>query len=113
MTSDKAVTVTAGNAPCEFILMQGRPINEPVSQYGPFVMNTQQEIQDAFDDYRRTQFGGCLGRRVSQCMNKQIPPLLATVTGMMSKRYTKYLRPVNRTSKLITCIHLLVSICYF
>jgi quercetin 2,3-dioxygenase len=58
LTSDKAVTITAGNTPCEFILMQGRPINEPVSQYGPFVMNTQQEIQAAFDDYRRTQFGG-------------------------------------------------------
>jgi quercetin 2,3-dioxygenase len=58
LISDKEVTVTAGNTPCEFILMQGRPINEPVSQYGPFVMNTQQEIQAAFDDYRRTQFGG-------------------------------------------------------
>lgn len=58
LVSDQVVTVTAGNTPCEFILMQGRPINEPVSQYGPFVMNTQQEIQTAFDDYRRTQFGG-------------------------------------------------------
>jgi redox-sensitive bicupin YhaK (pirin superfamily) len=34
------------------ILVAGKPLNEPIVQYGPFVMNTQQEIHQALDDYR-------------------------------------------------------------
>ena len=42
----------------EFLVLQGKAIGEPVAQHGPFVMNTETEIRQAFADYRRTQFGG-------------------------------------------------------
>ena len=47
-----------GSQDVELLLLQGRPIGEPVVQHGPFAMNTDQEIQQAFRDYRETQFGG-------------------------------------------------------
>ncbi|GBG31258.1 Pirin [Hondaea fermentalgiana] len=52
------VQIECPNSDCEFLVLQGRPIAEPVVQHGPFVMNTQQEIVETVMDYRRTQFGG-------------------------------------------------------
>lgn len=50
--SGDTVAVQAGAAGARFILAAGRPIGEPVVQYGPFVMNSRDEIEQAFADYR-------------------------------------------------------------
>jgi redox-sensitive bicupin YhaK (pirin superfamily) len=47
-----------GSKRIEILLLQGKPIQEQVMQYGPFVMNTKEEIKQAFEDYHATQFGG-------------------------------------------------------
>jgi quercetin 2,3-dioxygenase len=52
------VELVNGDVEAEFLMLQGRPLGEPVAQHGPFVMNTQAEIMQAMHDYRRTQFGG-------------------------------------------------------
>jgi redox-sensitive bicupin YhaK (pirin superfamily) len=56
--SDRPVHLEAGPDPVDVLLLQGRPIGEPVVQYGPFVMNTRAEIQQAILDYQRTRYGG-------------------------------------------------------
>ena len=44
-------------APADFLLLAGQPLNEPVARYGPFVMNTEQEIRRAFHDYQTGRMG--------------------------------------------------------
>ena len=60
------------------LMLQGKPIGEPVMQYGPFVMNTKQEINEAFEDYHKTQFGGWPWSRYDQVHDRN------------KKRFAKY-----------------------
>lgn len=58
LDASQPVVIENGAVESELLLLQGRPIGEPVVQHGPFVMNTQAEIVQTVNDYRRTQFGG-------------------------------------------------------
>ena len=58
LRADVAAALVNGNEVAEFLLLQGRPIGEPVEQHGPFVMNTRAEIAQTIEAWRRTQFGG-------------------------------------------------------
>ncbi len=53
-----AAAIENGEETAEIVVLQGRPIGEPVARHGPFVMNSAQEIQQAYSDYRSTGFGG-------------------------------------------------------
>jgi len=57
LRSDADAELVAGADEAEFLLLQGRPIGEPVVQQGPFVVNTPAELRQAFAEYRATEFG--------------------------------------------------------
>jgi len=48
------------DSPTDVLLIGGMPLNEPVAHYGPFVMNSQQEIYNAIDDYRNGRMGSII-----------------------------------------------------
>jgi quercetin 2,3-dioxygenase len=58
LLAEEPIITENSSQPAFMLLLQGKPINEPVVQHGPFVMNTAEDIYQAFDDYRNTGFGG-------------------------------------------------------
>jgi redox-sensitive bicupin YhaK (pirin superfamily) len=56
LASGEVVRITAGEQTTRFLVVAGRPLNEPVARSGPFVMNTREEVQRAFEDYSQGRF---------------------------------------------------------
>lgn len=77
--------ITATSDDVEFLLLQARPIGEPTVQYGPFVMNSREDIIRTVEDYQKTQFGGWPWKRDDM------------VHGPIIERFARY--PDGRTEK--------------
>jgi redox-sensitive bicupin YhaK (pirin superfamily) len=58
LRADVEAPLENGGTPGEILVLQGRPIGEPVVAHGPFVMSSPAEIRQAFADYQRARFGG-------------------------------------------------------
>ena len=58
LQADQAALLENGADEAELLMLQGKPIGEPVAQHGPFVMTSEAELLEAYADYRRTRFGG-------------------------------------------------------
>ena len=56
LSDGDTLAIAAGAAGCRMILVAGRPLGEPVARHGPFVMNTRQELIEAFNDYQAGRF---------------------------------------------------------
>ena len=55
---NQTIQLENGDSEAHIVLLQGKPIDEPIVQHGPFVMNSRGEIQEAFEEYNATEFGG-------------------------------------------------------
>jgi quercetin 2,3-dioxygenase len=78
LPGDSSVDIENGPDKSYFLFLAAEPIGEPIAKYGPFVMNTKEEITDAYNDYQRTHFGGWPWPRRDQ------------VHGDGKKRFAKY-----------------------
>ena len=58
LISSQSIKIKNGSKVGYLFFLQGKPMNEPIAQYGPFVANSQEEIHETMAEYRKTQFGG-------------------------------------------------------
>jgi redox-sensitive bicupin YhaK (pirin superfamily) len=55
LTKGKSIVLKANEQAAQFLLIAGKPLNEPIARSGPFVMNTDNEIRQAVHDYQNGQ----------------------------------------------------------
>ena len=70
VVSNLEIELKTNSEAAKILVLQGKPINEPVVQHGPFVMNTREEIMQAFQDYQKDEFGGWPWPRRDQVHDK-------------------------------------------
>ncbi|MGB0404280.1 MAG: pirin family protein [Salibacteraceae bacterium] len=84
--SDQEIELSAGDSTTKILMLQGKPINEPVVQHGPFVMNTRAEIQQTFLDYQKDEFGGWPWPRRDQVHDKSNGRFAKHADGRIEKK---------------------------
>lgn len=86
LVGNQEITINSGNKDCYFLILEGEPIGEPVVQYGPFVMTTEQEIRDTFREFQRTQFGGWQWGRMDPVNERDTGRFARYANGTVEKR---------------------------
>ena len=86
LRTTQEVEIIATSENCKFLVLQGKPIGEPVMSYGPFVMNTKEEIQQAFNDYHETQYGGWPWPRYDQVHDRSKGRFAKYANGKIEER---------------------------
>ncbi|WP_233549465.1 pirin-like C-terminal cupin domain-containing protein [Lysinibacillus yapensis] len=84
LAGDQEITITNGSSESYMLLLEGEPIGEPVVSYGPFVMNTEQEIREAFS--QNTQYGGWPWDRQDPVNNRDSGRFARHADGRVEKR---------------------------
>jgi redox-sensitive bicupin YhaK (pirin superfamily) len=83
---DVEVTLKAGTNETSILVLQGRPIGETVIQYGPFVMNSKAEINQAFEDFHKTKFGGWPWPKYDQVHDRNLKRFAKHADGRMETK---------------------------
>ncbi|WP_102347852.1 pirin family protein [Bacillus sp. Marseille-P3661] len=86
LAGSQEITITSGNSDCFFLILEGEPIGERVVQYGPFVMSSEQELQETFREYQRTKFGGWQWGRLDPVHDRNAGRFARYADGTIEKR---------------------------
>lgn len=86
LRADTEISLKNPDTESFLLMLQGRPIEEPVVQYGPFVMNSREEIQQAITDYQRTEFGGWPWPRPDQVHDRSSGRFARYANGVVDRR---------------------------